>query len=204
MPYFYIALFWNIEQRTFLIRITCKKSGVAATLRYSLSTNQHRPRQMHTAVDPQSLQASHLHNPLRRTDSIFPQTQPGVPSVVFRCPITGGARAGCWRDRLCALRTRSRGCEMSRPGRLRYASLLSKTLSDPFRVYYSYDSLNHTTVANIDELQRSASSSTSSSSEAVSSPFRVTAAAAVAVGSIAWYYHLYGRDVYAMTPAEEG
>jgi len=29
------------------------------------------------------------------------------------------------------------------------------------------------------------------------------ASTAVAVGSIAWYYHLYG-NAHAMTPAEEG
>jgi len=30
------------------------------------------------------------------------------------------------------------------------------------------------------------------------------AATAVAAGSIAWYYHLYGPTAHAMTPAEEG
>ncbi|KAI4159418.1 MAG: hypothetical protein LQ342_006588 [Letrouitia transgressa] len=30
------------------------------------------------------------------------------------------------------------------------------------------------------------------------------AATALAVGSIAWYYHLFGAEVFAMTPAEEG
>ncbi|KAJ4518282.1 cytochrome c1 [Exophiala dermatitidis] len=48
----------------------------------------------------------------------------------------------------------------------------------------------------------------STSTEAVSSPFYLTAGASAAtlatIGSIAWYYHLYGRDVFAMTPAEEG
>ena len=31
-----------------------------------------------------------------------------------------------------------------------------------------------------------------------------SAATVVAVGSIAWYFHLYGREIYAMTPQEEG
>ena len=31
-----------------------------------------------------------------------------------------------------------------------------------------------------------------------------TAATAIAIGSIAWYYHLFGQDVYAMTPQDEG
>ncbi|OAP62178.1 cytochrome c1, heme protein, mitochondrial [Fonsecaea erecta] len=48
----------------------------------------------------------------------------------------------------------------------------------------------------------------SSASEASSSPFYLTlgasAATAATAGSIAWYYHLFGQDVYAMTPAEEG
>ncbi|KAI9668289.1 MAG: cytochrome c1 [Bathelium mastoideum] len=54
--------------------------------------------------------------------------------------------------------------------------------------------------------QRSAASK--SSSEASSSAWTTTAAGsaatAVAIGSAAWYYHLYGRSVHAMTPAEEG
>lgn len=41
-----------------------------------------------------------------------------------------------------------------------------------------------------------------------SSPARLTAAGtaatAVAIGSAAWYWHLYGSEVYGMTPAEEG
>ncbi|KAH0536342.1 cytochrome c1 [Glutinoglossum americanum] len=46
-----------------------------------------------------------------------------------------------------------------------------------------------------------------STAEAASSPFTTTlgsAATALAIGSIAWYYHLYGQEVHAMTPAEEG
>ena len=54
----------------------------------------------------------------------------------------------------------------------------------------------------------STSSATEAASEISSTPFRLTlagsAATAVAVGSLAWYYHLFGQDVYAMTPAEEG
>ena len=58
-------------------------------------------------------------------------------------------------------------------------------------------------------LQRStASSSRDAASEAVASPFGLTlagtATTAVAIGSMAWYYHLYGSTLYAMTPAEEG
>jgi ubiquinol-cytochrome c reductase cytochrome c1 subunit len=30
------------------------------------------------------------------------------------------------------------------------------------------------------------------------------AATAVAIGSMAWYYHLYGQELHAMTPTEEG
>lgn len=52
------------------------------------------------------------------------------------------------------------------------------------------------------------SSSSSSASEAASSQWKTTVAAsaatALAIGSSAWYYHAYGRDAYAMTPAEEG
>ena len=31
-----------------------------------------------------------------------------------------------------------------------------------------------------------------------------SAATVVAIGSVAWYYHLYGTELHAMTPAEEG
>ncbi|RKU40117.1 cytochrome c1 [Coniochaeta pulveracea] len=48
----------------------------------------------------------------------------------------------------------------------------------------------------------------STSSGAEASPVRLNIAAAastaVAIGSIAWYYHLYGPTAHAMTPAEEG
>ncbi|OCT46795.1 hypothetical protein CLCR_02175 [Cladophialophora carrionii] len=48
----------------------------------------------------------------------------------------------------------------------------------------------------------------STSNEAASPPFWLTAGASTAtvaaIGSVAWYYHLFGQDVYAMTPAEEG
>lgn len=51
-------------------------------------------------------------------------------------------------------------------------------------------------------------SSSEAASEANSSPLRWTlagsAATAVAVGSMAWYYHMFGQEAYAMTPAEEG
>ncbi|TKA59873.1 Cytochrome c1, heme protein, mitochondrial [Cryomyces minteri] len=49
--------------------------------------------------------------------------------------------------------------------------------------------------------------SSSSSSESASqwkNTIAGSAATVAAIGSIAWYYHLYGRSVHAMTPAEEG
>ncbi|KAF2196760.1 hypothetical protein GQ43DRAFT_444831 [Delitschia confertaspora ATCC 74209] len=52
------------------------------------------------------------------------------------------------------------------------------------------------------------SSTSSSTAEEAASSWKQTAvqtgATAFAIGSIAWYYHLYGRNVDAMTPAEEG
>ncbi|KAF2178500.1 cytochrome c1, mitochondrial precursor [Zopfia rhizophila CBS 207.26] len=54
---------------------------------------------------------------------------------------------------------------------------------------------------------RPASTSSSTAEEAASS-WMTTAlgsgATVFAIGSVAWYYHLYGRNVDAMTPAEEG
>lgn len=56
--------------------------------------------------------------------------------------------------------------------------------------------------------QNSRASSTSSGAENASSPFYLTATATVAtaatIATTAWYYHLYGQQAYAMTPAEEG
>ncbi|KZF26800.1 putative cytochrome C1/Cyt1 [Xylona heveae TC161] len=63
-------------------------------------------------------------------------------------------------------------------------------------------------VRNVASKTASRSASTSSSSEGAASSFTMTvagsAATAVAVGSIAWYFHLFGQEAYAMTPAEEG
>ncbi|KAJ5133002.1 hypothetical protein N7448_007160 [Penicillium atrosanguineum] len=51
-------------------------------------------------------------------------------------------------------------------------------------------------------------SSTAAGAEFASSPFYLTLTAslatAAAAGSAAWYYHLYGQEAFAMTPAEEG
>jgi ubiquinol-cytochrome c reductase cytochrome c1 subunit len=55
--------------------------------------------------------------------------------------------------------------------------------------------------------QRTASSSSSSTESAAASWKNLAsggAATAVAIGSIAWYYHMFGRPLHAMTPAEEG
>jgi ubiquinol-cytochrome c reductase cytochrome c1 subunit len=53
-----------------------------------------------------------------------------------------------------------------------------------------------------------AASSSSSGAASDASPvglnIAAAAATAVAAGSIAWYYHLYGPTAHAMTPAEEG
>ncbi len=61
-------------------------------------------------------------------------------------------------------------------------------------------------LANVRPVQRAASTTSRAATEA--SPLRLNVAAAastaVAVGSIAWYYHLYGPVAQAMTPAEEG
>lgn len=54
----------------------------------------------------------------------------------------------------------------------------------------------------------SRASSSAAGAESASSPFHLTATASVAtaaaIGSAAWYYHLYGQDVFAAAPAEEG
>lgn len=50
--------------------------------------------------------------------------------------------------------------------------------------------------------------SSSSASEAASSPFYLTATASAAtaasIGAAVWYYQVFGREAFAMTPAEEG
>lgn len=58
-----------------------------------------------------------------------------------------------------------------------------------------------------DELVRQRSVSTSTAEEAAASwksTALPTAATVFAIGSVAWYYNLYGRNVDAATPAEEG
>ncbi|KAM5473061.1 cytochrome c1 [Microsporum audouinii] len=56
--------------------------------------------------------------------------------------------------------------------------------------------------------QMSVRSSSTASGSQTQSPFYLTltasAATATAIGSMAWYYHLYGDEAFAMTPAEEG
>lgn len=63
--------------------------------------------------------------------------------------------------------------------------------------------------ANASSCQRSSSSTASINSPGASKTSAALTAAgsvatAVAIGSIAWYYHLFGQDLYAMTPQEEG
>lgn len=55
-------------------------------------------------------------------------------------------------------------------------------------------------------VQRAASTSSGAANEAVPTRLNVAAAASttLAVGSMAWYYHLYGPVAFASTPAEEG
>lgn len=55
-------------------------------------------------------------------------------------------------------------------------------------------------------MSQRAASTASSAGEASATRLNVAAAASttLAVGSIAWYYHLYGPVAHAMTPAEEG
>ncbi|KAA8643658.1 ubiquinol--cytochrome-c reductase catalytic subunit CYT1 [Aspergillus tanneri] len=54
----------------------------------------------------------------------------------------------------------------------------------------------------------SRASSSTAGAESASSPFHLTLTASVAtaaaIGSAAWYYHLYGQEAFASTPAEEG
>lgn len=55
-------------------------------------------------------------------------------------------------------------------------------------------------------IQRAASTSSSAAGEASATRMNVAAVAStsLALGSMAWYYHLYGPVAFAMTPAEEG
>ncbi|KAI0844002.1 3-deoxy-7-phosphoheptulonate synthase [Daldinia vernicosa] len=62
------------------------------------------------------------------------------------------------------------------------------------------------TLANAVKERRKRSISTSGAGAESPLKLNVTAAAstALAIGSVAWYYHLYGSTAHAMTPAEEG
>lgn len=53
-------------------------------------------------------------------------------------------------------------------------------------------------------VQRSISSSGASTESPMRLNMAAAASTALAIGSVAWYYHLYGSTAHAMTPAEEG
>jgi len=60
----------------------------------------------------------------------------------------------------------------------------------------------------LNQTAKRASSSSSSSGDQASTLWKNAAtggaATAIAVGSIGWYYHMFGRSAHAMTPVEEG
>ncbi|KEZ44394.1 3-deoxy-7-phosphoheptulonate synthase [Scedosporium apiospermum] len=60
--------------------------------------------------------------------------------------------------------------------------------------------------ANASKRAASTSSNSGASSDAYATRLNIAAIAstAVAAGSVAWYYHLYGAEAHASTPAEEG
>ena len=110
----------------------------------------------------------------------------------------------CWPDQLCAQRARSELFGMARFTLPRYETTESCNQDGLDRSFHGWQ-FGHWDWSNGWHWisQRAASSSSSADS-----PFRLnmagTAATAVAIGSMAWYYHLYGSELYAMTPAEEG
>ena len=93
---------------------------------------------------------------------------------------------------------------------LRSARLPGSARSSLGRITTVNPSLNPLARPNkLTSAQRSTtSSSKDAASEAAASSLGLTAAGtvttAVAFGSMAWYYHLYGPTLYAMTPQEEG
>jgi len=124
----------------------------------------------------------------------------------------------CWRDRLCVRRAPSvLQPTMLLPRQLRYDSrpsngqptaslssigFISCLLAVPWAFPASIDFYADALVA-----QRSVSTS-SSTAEGKASSWKTNAlpvgATAFAIGTIAWYAQFAGRDVDAMTPAEEG
>ena len=75
------------------------------------------------------------------------------------------------------------------------------------KVAFSFAADQHLVRQRLTSFQRSASSAATAQASNASRrniTLQASAATAVAVGSIAWYYHLYGRELHAMTPAEEG
>ncbi|KAL4730520.1 cytochrome c1 [Fusarium chlamydosporum] len=64
----------------------------------------------------------------------------------------------------------------------------------------------HDSTTSANELPRAASSSSNAAGDATATRLNLAAAASttLALGSMAWYYHLYGPVAFAMTPAEEG
>jgi len=130
----------------------------------------------------------------------------------------------CWRGLACARRAHSAAQEMA-PSRfprcvrtqLRFELRCiwrdpdKNSLSGPncIRITtFAHSSCAGVLFELINVLPQRAASSSSSGASAESSPVGLNiagvAATAVAAGSIAWYYHLYGPTAHAMTPAEEG
>lgn len=58
----------------------------------------------------------------------------------------------------------------------------------------------------VSNFQRAASTASGPSADPTAARLNIAAIAstAVAAGSVAWYYHLYGAEVSATSPAEEG
>lgn len=145
-----------------------------------------------------------------------PPTPQLTPSPLRR--LRASSSSQCWLDRLCGRRAPSALQPAMLPAEpLRYDTR-SSHCTPQLRRALAIPSRNFTRCCEALSVQliwllthwlpqRSASTSSSTAEEAASS-WKTNAlpagATAFAIGTVAWYYHLYGRNVDAMTPAEEG
>lgn len=143
----------------------------------------------------------HLKNPSTTPDSRI-TTTPFVSTIILPssslfpfCCSCSCHHTRCWPEQRCVPRVRLGRQEALPGGQSRYS-----------RLYHLHSrSWRRRHLLTLAHIQRTTTSKADASAQ---SPSRLTAAGVAAtvgaVGSLAWYNHLYGPTLYAMTPQEEG
>ena len=167
-------------------RICCDtpRSHRGLAILHSIPTNQIKPKSKRQNVSSSLTSDAYLGTSFTATTT----------SIVHRFPFYSVRSDGIMLARSVLRSVRAVGNARSVTGR-------TATVVHPVHRFVATDKLT--------SFQRStATSSRNAASEAATSPLHLTVAGtvttAVAIGSMAWYYHVYGPTLYAMTPQEEG